>query len=88
MRKNTGQPFIEILILGTEAYTHAIDSMIKKIGEELIYIDQYKRELAMLVKAVENEDATEADERQLLEVKLADTVSHLVTQLAWSRSFE
>ena len=67
--ERTSQPRHEVLILGSKAYSDAIEDMMAKIGREFILVDLYKRELAALGEAVE--DATVAEARQELEGKLA-----------------
>jgi hypothetical protein len=70
-RKNPSQPRHEVLILGSKAYPDALEDMMAKIGRELIFVDQYKRELAAFGEAVEGEDAMVAEARQEFKGKLA-----------------
>jgi hypothetical protein len=62
--KWTNQPRYDVLILGSNAYPAALEDMMAKIGRTIIFVDQYKRELAALGKAVEGEDATVAEARE------------------------
>jgi hypothetical protein len=57
-RTRTSQPRHEVLILGNKAYPDALEDMMAEIVCELIFVDQYKRELAALGEAVEGEDTT------------------------------
>ncbi|KAL6302385.1 hypothetical protein BKA93DRAFT_827469 [Sparassis latifolia] len=68
--KTTSQHYDEVLILGSRAYQDAIKDMMAKIGCELIFVDQYKRELAALGKVTESEDATRAEACQEFKGKL------------------
>lgn len=60
-RKSSKQRRHEVLILGSKAYQDALEDMMVKIGHECIFVDQHKRELAVLG---EGEDATITATRQ------------------------
>lgn len=77
-RKRTSQPRHEVLIVGSKAYPDALEDMMAKIGCELIFVDQYKRELAALGEAVEGEGATAAEARQDFKDKLAKAEKTIV----------
>lgn len=70
-RKRNGQPRHEVLILGSKAYPEAIEDMMAKIADELIFVDLYNRQLAALREAIEGEDAKVAEARQTLKGMLA-----------------
>ena len=77
-RKRTGQPRHEGLILGNNAYSDALEDMMAKIEHELIFVDQYNRELAALGEAIEGEDPTVAEARQEFRDKLAKAEKTIV----------
>ncbi|KAH8115251.1 hypothetical protein DFH11DRAFT_1688466 [Phellopilus nigrolimitatus] len=74
-RKRTSQPREDVLILGSKAFSDALEDMMAKIGRELIFINHYKRELAALG---EDEDATVAKAREKFQRKLANAGETIV----------
>ena len=70
--RKRGQPRHEVLILGSKAYPDALEAMMNRIGRELVSLDHYKGGLAALREAVEGEDATVANNRQLFENKVTN----------------
>ena len=70
-RKKPSKRRQAVLILGSKAYTDALEAMMTKIGLGVISIDIYKREIEALGEAAEGEDADVADSRQELQGKLA-----------------
>jgi hypothetical protein len=71
--KNPSKRRQEVLILGSKAYTDALEAMMTKIGRGVIFADTYKGEIEELGEAAEGEDAGVADARQELQGKLAKT---------------
>ena len=69
-RKNPSRRRQAVLILGSKAYTDALEAMMTKIGRGVIFADAYKREIKALGEAAEGEDAGVADARQELQGKL------------------
>jgi len=70
--KNSSKPRQAVLILGSKAYTDALEAMMAKIGHEVIFVDTYKREIEALGEAAEGEDAGVAKARQKLQGKLVE----------------
>ncbi|KAI9439231.1 hypothetical protein H4582DRAFT_125232 [Lactarius indigo] len=66
------QPLHDVLILDRKAYTDAPEAMMDKIEDVLIFVGQYKRELAALGEAVEGENAMVAHKRHVFEGKLTE----------------
>ena len=57
----------EVLILGSKAYSDALENMMVKIGHEVISVDTCEREPEALGKAAEGEDAKVTAARQELQ---------------------
>ena len=71
--KNPSKRRQAILILGSKAYTDALEAMMTKIGRGVIFTDRYKREIQALGEAAKGEDADVADARQELQAKVVKT---------------
>ncbi len=69
--KKPSQRRVDIVILGSKAYTDALEGMMGKIGRELIFIRTYQRELNNLGEAVESEKARRTRAREDYQAKLA-----------------
>lgn len=65
MRKSSSQRAQEVVVLGAMAYNTAIEDMMAKIGDQLIFIEKYNRELDLLGEAAEDNSKAAAMNRQL-----------------------
>ncbi|KAG8805884.1 hypothetical protein FRC17_005289, partial [Serendipita sp. 399] len=70
-RKNSSQPRLEVVILGSKAYDDAYNGMLGKIGHEILFVQMYKGNLDTLGEAVEGEKTQVTNMRQDLHSKLA-----------------
>ena len=76
--KRTSRPCDEVLVLGGDAYPDALNDMMVKIGNEIVFVDLYKRELDALGEAVDGEDATVSEARKIYKDKLAKAEKTIV----------
>ena len=65
MRKSSSQRAQEVVVLGAMAYNTAIEDMMAKIGDQLIFIEKYNRELDLLGEAAEDNSKAAAMHRVL-----------------------
>ena len=79
-RKAPSQHRIDVVVLGSKAYTDALEGMMRNIEREFTYIEIYERELDHLGEAVEGEKARRTRAREEYQTKLArarQTISDL-----------
>ncbi|KAF8346380.1 hypothetical protein F5887DRAFT_1073567 [Amanita rubescens] len=67
-----GLPRHKVLILGSKAYSDALEDMMVKIGDEIGFVDYCKQELAALGEVVEGEHATVAEARKVIKDNLVN----------------
>jgi hypothetical protein len=77
-RKKTRKRAYEVLILGSKAYTNALENMMAKIGHDLIFVDTYKRQLEALGEVAEGEDIRITAARRDLQGMLAKAKETIV----------
>ena len=72
-RKNPYKRRQAVLILGSKAYTDALEAMVTKIEDGALLVNAFKKGLETLGEAAKGEDARVADVRRKRQGKLAET---------------